>query len=175
MTDSIEVVLLPRLMAHLEAAASKVRVRVRAIDRFDVLEQLDRDRLQLGVAGLLTEGAVHHKRRRLYRTNYLCLYDPARLPLAPPLTLEDYIAVPHVSGGVQASRDLGGGGGMILAFQQDEASGLDGLVVKARRNHKEETDPAADAELARGDRAGQNGRIGEQQTAAPHEQTGPFR
>jgi DNA-binding transcriptional LysR family regulator len=97
MPDSIEVALLPRLMAHLEAEAPKVRVRVRAIDRFDVLEQLDRDRLHLGV-GLLTEGEVRHKRRRLYRTNYLCLYDPARLPLAPPLTLEDYVAVPHVLG-----------------------------------------------------------------------------
>ena len=97
MPDSIEVALLPRLMAHLAAEAPRVRVRVRALDRFDVLEQLDRDRLHLGV-GLFTEGAVHHKRRRLYGTNYLCLYDPARLPLAPPVTLEDYVAVPHVLG-----------------------------------------------------------------------------
>ena len=97
MPDSVEVALLPRLMAHLEAEAPKVLVRVRSIDRFDVLEQLDRDRLHLGV-GLFTEGEVHHKRRRLYGTNYLCLYDPARLPLAPPLTLEDYLAVPHVLG-----------------------------------------------------------------------------
>jgi DNA-binding transcriptional LysR family regulator len=98
MPDSIEVVLLPRLLAHLEAEAPKLRVRVRSIDRFEVLEQLDRDRLHLGIAGLLTEGAIHHKRRRLYVTDYLCLYDPARLPLAPPLTLEDYLAVPHVLG-----------------------------------------------------------------------------
>ena len=98
MPDSIEVILLPQLMAYLEAEAPKIRVRVRSIDRFDVLEQLDRDRLHLGVAGLLTEGTVHHNRRRLYVTNYLCLYDPARLPLTPPLTLEDYLAVPHVLG-----------------------------------------------------------------------------
>ena len=65
MPDSIEVVLLPRLLAHLEAEAPKIRVRVRSIDRFEVLEQLDRDRLHLGIAGLLTEGTVHHKRRRL--------------------------------------------------------------------------------------------------------------
>jgi DNA-binding transcriptional LysR family regulator len=98
MPDSIEVVLLPRLLAHLEAEAPKIRVRVRAIDRFEVLEQLDRDRLHLGIAGLLTEGTIHHKRRRLYVTDYLCLYDPARLPLTSPLTLEDYLAVPHVLG-----------------------------------------------------------------------------
>jgi DNA-binding transcriptional LysR family regulator len=97
MPDSVEVGLLPRLMAHLAAEAPGVRVRVRSIDRFDILEQLDRDRLHLGV-GLFTEGEVRHKRRRLYGGNYLCLYDPARLPLAPPLTLEDYVAVPHVLG-----------------------------------------------------------------------------
>jgi DNA-binding transcriptional LysR family regulator len=97
MPDSVEITLLPRLMARLAAEAPKVRVLVRSTDRSDALEQLDRDRLHLAV-GVFTEGAVHHKRRRLYRGDYLCLYDPARLPLAPPLTLEDYLAVPHVLG-----------------------------------------------------------------------------
>ena len=54
--------------------------------------------MHLAVSGLLTEGAVHHKRRRLYGIDYLVLYDPAQLPLIPPLTLEDYVAVPHVLG-----------------------------------------------------------------------------
>ena len=79
------------------AEAPGVRVRVRSIDRFDILDQLDRDRLHLGV-GVLTEGKVRHKRRRLFSGNYLCLYDAARLPLAPPVSLEDYAAVPHVLG-----------------------------------------------------------------------------
>jgi DNA-binding transcriptional LysR family regulator len=101
MPDSVEVALLPRLLAHLEAAAPKIRLRVRTVDRFEVLEQLDRDRLHLAVSGLLTEGAVHHKRRRLYGIDYLVLYDPAQLPLQPPLTLEDYVAVPHVLGSLR--------------------------------------------------------------------------
>lgn len=101
MPDSVEVALLPRLLAHLEAEAPKVRLRVRTFDRFEVPEQLDRDRLHLAVSGLLTEGAVHHKRRRLYGIEYLCLYDPERLPLAAPLTLEDYVAVPHVLGSLR--------------------------------------------------------------------------
>lgn len=98
MPDSIEVFLLPRLMAHLAASAPKIRVQLCSINRFDVIEQLDRDQLHLGVAGLLTEGAIHHKRRRLYVTNYLCLYDPARLRLTPPISLEDFLAVRHVLG-----------------------------------------------------------------------------
>jgi LysR family transcriptional regulator, mexEF-oprN operon transcriptional activator len=101
MPDSVEVFLLPRLMAHLEAEAPGVRVRVRPIDRFGVLELLDRDRLHLAVSGLLTEGTAHHKRRRLYGVDYLCLYDPERVPLAPPITLEDYVAVPHVLGSLR--------------------------------------------------------------------------
>ena len=101
MPDSVEVALLPRLLAHLEATAPKIRLRVRTVDRFEVPEQLDRDRLHLAVSGLLTEGAVRHKRRRLYGIDYLVLYDPARLPLPPPLTLEDYVAVPHVLGSLR--------------------------------------------------------------------------
>ncbi len=97
MPDSVEITLLARLMAHLADEAPGVRVLVRSTDRFDVLEQLDRDRLHLGV-GRFTEGAVHHKRRRLFGADYLCLYDPARLPLEPPISLEDYLAVPHVLG-----------------------------------------------------------------------------
>lgn len=98
MPDSIEVPLLPRLMAHLQQVAPGIRLRIRAIDRFEVLAQLDRDRLHLGIAGLLTEGGTQHKRRRLYVTSYLCLYDPAQVRLAPPLALDDYLALPHVLG-----------------------------------------------------------------------------
>lgn len=98
MPDSIEVPLLPPLMALLEEVAPRIKVRISPIDRFDVLEQLDRDRLHLGVSGLLTEGGAHHKRLRLYTTGYLCLFDPARLPFVPPVTLDEYLSVPHVLG-----------------------------------------------------------------------------
>ena len=101
MPDSVEVALLPRLLAHLEAEAPGIRLRVRTADRFEVPDLLDRDRLHLAVSGLLTEGAVHHKRRRLYGLDYLCLYDPERLPLEPPISLEDYVAVPHVLGALR--------------------------------------------------------------------------
>jgi DNA-binding transcriptional LysR family regulator len=60
--DDIEIVLLPQLIEHLQAVAPKVRIRVRSIDRFRVLEQLDSDRLHLGV-GTFTEGTTRHKRR----------------------------------------------------------------------------------------------------------------
>ncbi|WP_441508159.1 LysR family transcriptional regulator [Bosea sp. 2YAB26] len=69
MPDSVEVPLLPRLMALLASIAPRVRIQVRAIDRFTILELLDGHRLHLRAAGLLTEGSNHHKRRRLHTTN----------------------------------------------------------------------------------------------------------
>ncbi|WP_352545325.1 LysR family transcriptional regulator [Mesorhizobium sp. M0006] len=98
MPDAIEVPLLPKLMAFLQHAAPSIRLRTRGIDRYGVLEQLDRDRLHMGIAGLLTEGGLQHKRRKLYQTGYVCLYDPTHLKIEPPLSLEDYLSVPHVLG-----------------------------------------------------------------------------
>lgn len=98
MPDSIEVPLLPRLVAFLAREAPRIKLRLRAIDRYDVLEQLNQDRLHLGIAGLLTEGGLQHKRRRLYSTGYLCLFDPLHLKVDTPILLRDYIAVPHVLG-----------------------------------------------------------------------------
>ena len=98
MPDSIEVPLLPRLLALLAQEAPKIHVRIQSIDRYDVIEKLDRDQIHLGMAGLLTEGTLHHKRRRLYQTNYLCLFDPEALKITEPVTLEEYVALPHVLG-----------------------------------------------------------------------------
>jgi DNA-binding transcriptional LysR family regulator len=100
MPDDIEIALLLRLVEHLQAEAPKVRLQVRSIDRFRILEQLDEDRLHLGI-GMFTEGATHHKRRQLYTFNYLCLYDPALLPIEPPITLDDYVTVAHVLGSLR--------------------------------------------------------------------------
>jgi len=98
MPDSIEVPLLPLLLTLLAAEAPRIHIRIQSIDRYDVLEKLDRDHIHLGIAGLLTEGTLHHKRRRLYTTNYLCLYDSAALQIAEPITLKEYVALPHVLG-----------------------------------------------------------------------------
>ena len=98
MPDSIEVTLLPRLLALLARDAPKIKIRIRAIDRFNVLEQLNQDRLHLGIAGLLTEGGTQHKRRKLYATRYLCLFDPIGLNIGMPVMLEDYAVIPHVLG-----------------------------------------------------------------------------
>jgi len=48
------------------------------------------------IPGLLDQGQIHHKRRPLYTDSFLCLFNPERLNLAAPISLEDYLSVPHV-------------------------------------------------------------------------------
>lgn len=93
--DSTEVLLGPRLLAHLRAEAPGIRLLLRSLDRERLLEELDADRVDLGI-GLFTEGQAHHKRRLLYRDSYVCLFDEGQVGVRPPISLEDYVRFPHV-------------------------------------------------------------------------------
>jgi LysR family transcriptional activator of mexEF-oprN operon len=93
--DSTEVLLGPRLLAYLRAEAPGIRLLLRSIDRAHILEELDTDRVDLGI-GFAPEGQMHHKQRLLYRDSYVCLFDAAQVGLAPPISLEDYLRFPHI-------------------------------------------------------------------------------
>ena len=95
LADSIEVAVIPSLLARLSETAPAVSLRLRPIDRRTILEDLDTGRLDLGI-GVFDQGQIHHKRRALYSENFLCLFNPARVNFVPPLSLEDYLSVPHV-------------------------------------------------------------------------------
>ena len=45
---------------------------------------------------MFSQGQIHHKRRSFYADNFLCLFSPEQLKLSPPISLEDYLRVPHV-------------------------------------------------------------------------------
>ena len=93
--DSTEVLLVPRLLAYLRETAPGVRLLIRSVDRYRILQDLDDGRVDLGI-GLFEEGAAHHKRRLLHRDNYLCVFNPALVGVQPPISLEDYVRLPHV-------------------------------------------------------------------------------
>ena len=42
------------------------------------------------------EGQTHHKRRLLATDSYLCMFNAARVGLTPPISLADYVRLPHV-------------------------------------------------------------------------------
>ena len=93
--DSIEVLLGPALLALLCAEAPGVRVRFYSTDRLQLLDELDGDRLDLGI-GIFPAGRTHHKRRLLATDTYLCMFSAERVGLQPPISLQDYVRLPHV-------------------------------------------------------------------------------
>lgn len=95
--DSIEVLLGPALLALLCKEAPGVRVRLYSTDRLQLLDELDADRLDLGIGiGTFPAGRTHHKRRLLATDTYLCMFSAERVGLQPPITLADYVRLPHV-------------------------------------------------------------------------------
>ena len=97
LADSMEVLLGPVLLAHLCETAPGVRLRLHNIDTSRLLDDLDADRLDIAVGyGVFAQGQAHHKRRLLYTGSYLCLFNADRVGVSPPLSLEDYVRLPHV-------------------------------------------------------------------------------
>lgn len=93
--DSTEILMVPQLVAHLRAVAPGVRLLLRSVDRFRILRDLDDGRIDLGI-GVFEEGQTHHKRRLLNRESYLCIFNGALVGVEPPISLEDYVRLPHI-------------------------------------------------------------------------------
>lgn len=94
---STEVLLVPALLAYLCEAAPGVHLRLHAIDSARLLDDLDADRLDLAVGiGAFAKGQLHHKRRPLLTETYLCMFNAERTGILAPITLDDYVRLPHV-------------------------------------------------------------------------------
>jgi DNA-binding transcriptional LysR family regulator len=95
--DSTEVLLVPTLLARLCDAAPGIHLRLHNIDPSRLLDDLDTDRLDLAVGlGAFAQGQAHHKRRLLLTERYLCMFDAERTGVSPPISLDDYVRLPHV-------------------------------------------------------------------------------
>ena len=95
LANSIEVAIVPGLMARLRREAPGVALRLRPLNQLTILDDLDIGALDLGI-GVFGHGQVHHKRRPLYTDSFLCLFNPALLHFRRPISLENYLSVPHV-------------------------------------------------------------------------------
>ncbi len=96
--DSMEVLLIPKLLDHLQHAAPGVRLRLQAVaDPSQVLDDLDSDRVDIAIGiGAFPEGRSHHKQRALMAGSFLCMFNADLVGIAPPISLEDYVRLPHV-------------------------------------------------------------------------------
>jgi DNA-binding transcriptional LysR family regulator len=95
MPDGVEVLLMPRILAYLRAEAPGVSLLLQPFDRLHIANDLDADRLDLGI-GFRFTGQVHHKQKLLYRDHFLCLFNADLLGIKAPIALEDYLRLPHV-------------------------------------------------------------------------------
>lgn len=95
MRDWVETWLMPELTARVQRAAPRVRIAVRASDAQLGARMLQNDEMDLGVS-VFNDGPPWQRREQLAAMGYRCVYDGRRLGLGSPLTLEQYLAHPHV-------------------------------------------------------------------------------
>jgi LysR family transcriptional activator of mexEF-oprN operon len=96
--DSMEVLLVPALLAHLASTAPGIRLRLQAIgDPWTILDDLDADRVDIVIGvGPVPEGRMHHKLRRLLTARFVCMYSAEHVQVGSPISLQDYVRLPHV-------------------------------------------------------------------------------
>lgn len=95
--DSVEILVGPALLAYVCEHAPGIRFRFYSTEGLHLLDDLDADILDLGIGiGAFPDGQVHHKRRVLATDTYLVMFNAAKVGLQPPISLEDYVRLPHV-------------------------------------------------------------------------------
>ena len=94
MPDWVEIWLLPQLFERLRTQAPGVRLAVRAADPFSFAELLEAGQIDIAI-GPQVDGPRWLQTRRLRTMAFRCLYQLA-LTDGAPLTLDGYVAHPHV-------------------------------------------------------------------------------
>jgi LysR family transcriptional regulator, mexEF-oprN operon transcriptional activator len=95
--DSVEVLMGPALLAYVCEYAQGIRFRFYSAEGQGLLDDLDADRLDLGIGvGAFAGGQVHHKQRLLSTDTYLVMFNAEKVHVKPPISLEDYVRLPHV-------------------------------------------------------------------------------
>jgi LysR family transcriptional regulator, mexEF-oprN operon transcriptional activator len=95
--DSVEVLVGPALLAYVCEHAQGIRFRFYAAEGQGLLDDLDADRLDLGIGvGAFAGGQMHHKQRLLSTDTYLVMFNAEKVHLKPPISLEDYVRLSHV-------------------------------------------------------------------------------
>jgi DNA-binding transcriptional LysR family regulator len=61
----------------------------------------------VSIAGF-PHGQAHHKRRLLFNETYLCMFNAERTGIAPPISLDDYVRLPHVLTSLRPGRSVRG-------------------------------------------------------------------
>lgn len=121
LTDPLEALLLPPLMARLRAVAPGLALSVRPIPASRQPEHLDQGDIRLAV-GYFPDLRPVHVATPLYTARYACVFNPGLVDLCDAPTLDALAALPHIH-----TSYTGDGPGMVdLAFQR---RGLERRIV----------------------------------------------
>ncbi len=103
MSDYGEFTLLPRLMQQIQALAPQVGVQIRSGNRQSLLAHLDDGSIDLA-CGVFPEQRQGHCEQRLFHESYVCVGRRDHPRLGDSLSLDDYLALPHLLVSVKEDR-----------------------------------------------------------------------
>lgn len=95
MSDDIEAHLMPRLVGDIQDKYPGLVISAKQANRHVLAQMLDSGDIDIGIAAS-PDLLPHHRQAPLFSSGYQCIYDGARLGLPSTLSLEDFIAYPHV-------------------------------------------------------------------------------
>jgi DNA-binding transcriptional LysR family regulator len=114
MSDYVEFVLLPRLLAKLATTAPHVKIQVKSGNRQQLLAQLDSGEIDL-ICGLFPDKIAWHEQQLLFSERFVCVCRQDLPSIGDTLSLEEYVNADHLLVSVQ--EDMVGRVDYILAQQ----------------------------------------------------------
>jgi len=114
MDDYSELVFLPKLLTEIEILAPKVKIQVRSTNSIRSPKLLDADEIDLAI-GYCPQFQPWHQRQLLYEEQFVCVSSTERFKARIALTLEEYVAAPHIL--VCPKEDMMGLVDEVLALQ----------------------------------------------------------
>ena len=108
--DSMEVLIMPTLLARMREVAPGIHLRLYNFDPSRLLDDVDADEMDLAIGydEAFQQGQFHHKRRKLFTETYLCMFNAEKTGIAPPISLDDYVRLPHVLTSLRRGRSVRG-------------------------------------------------------------------
>ena len=107
--DSMEILFMPSLLARMREVAPGIHLRLYNFDASRLLDDLDSDEMDIAIGyDAFQQGQVHHKRRKLFTESYLCMFNAEKTGITAPISLEDYVRIPHVLTSLRPGRSVRG-------------------------------------------------------------------
>jgi LysR family transcriptional activator of mexEF-oprN operon len=94
-SDQVQTTLIPQLISDLRHGAPKIQLVFQTVDRDRVGSLLESGEVDVAV-GNYDAPATAQRYELLYHEDLMCLFDAAACGMDPPLSLDEYCALPHL-------------------------------------------------------------------------------